>query len=153
MTKADCIKETKQHVVKVATCIDKVIEELMIRRAFHDSSKMQEPELAIFTEFTPKLKNSTYGSDEYKGFLKEMGVALQHHYENNPHHPEHFENGIKGMTLVDIVEMFCDWKAATLRHDNGDIYKSIEFNKNRFGYSDDLEQIFINTAQLFDDVR
>jgi len=100
-----------------------------------------------------KNLNLPYSQSLYKGFLKEMGVALQHHYENNPHHPEHFENGIKGMTLVDIVEMFCDWKAATLRHDNGDIYKSIEFNKNRFGYSDDLEQIFINTAQLFDDVR
>lgn len=27
---------------------------------------------------------------EYNEFLKEMNVALQHHYANYRHHPEHF---------------------------------------------------------------
>jgi hypothetical protein len=62
---------------------------------------------------------------------------------------KNFENGIQGMNLVDLVEMICDWKAATLRHENGDIFKSIEMNQNRFGYSDELKQIFINTVNDF----
>jgi hypothetical protein len=33
-----------------------------------------------------------------------------------------------------------------LRHETGCIYKSIEINQKRFGYSDELKQIFINTA-------
>ena len=153
MTTDECIKETINHIQKVSLCIDRIIKELEIRRYNHDLSKLINPEIDIFTEFTPKLKNSTYGSDEYKGFLKSMSIALEHHYKNNRHHPEHFENGIKDMNLIDLIEMFCDWKAATLRHDDGDIYKSIEINKKRFNYSDDLEQIFINTVKLFRDVK
>jgi Family of unknown function (DUF5662) len=54
------------------------------------------------------------------------------------------------MDLLDVIEMFCDWKAATMRHDDGDISKSIEINKNRFNYSDDIEQIFKNTVKYFE---
>lgn len=143
-------RETQKHRDMVGLFIGKFIEFLSFRGTVHDASKMRSPEVEIFAEYTPKLKTSTYGSDEYKGFLKEMGVALQHHYANNRHHPEHFENGIKGMSLVDLVEMLCDWKAATMRHDNGDILKSIEINQERFGYSDELKQILLNTVELLE---
>ena len=78
-----------------------------------------------------------------------MKPALEHHYKENRHHPEHFENGIKGMTLIDLVEMISDWKAASERHNNGDIIKSIEINQKRFGYSDDIKQILLNTVQTY----
>jgi hypothetical protein len=65
----------------------------------HDLSKTQDPELAVFNEYTPKLKDSTYGSDEYKGYLAAMGEGLRHHYAANRHHPEHFTDGVDGMTL------------------------------------------------------
>ncbi len=55
------------------------------------------------------------------------------------------------MTLVDIVEMLCDWKAASLRQNNGNLLKSIEVNAQRFGYDDQLKNIFINTAKLLDE--
>ena len=96
---------------------------------------------------TPKLKSSTYGSEEYKKFLEELKPALDNHYKENRHHPEHFENGIKGMTLVDLIEMLCDWCAAVERHSDGNILKSIEINQKRFGYSDELKQILINTLE------
>jgi len=51
------------------------------------------------------------------------------------------------MSLIDIVEMICDWIAAVERHDDGNIFKSIEINQKRFGYSDDLKNILINTAK------
>jgi len=111
----------------------------------HDQSKLVDPEKSIFDEFTPKLRNSTYGSDEYKSFLTSMKPALDHHYKNNSHHPEFFENGIQDMTLLDILEMLMDWKAATIRHADGDILRSIEINQSRFGYSDDIKKILINT--------
>lgn len=80
-----------------------------------------------------------------------MNVALQHHYANYRHHPEHFVKGINDMNLVDIVEMLCDWKAASLRQNDGNLLKSIDTNAQRFGYDDQLKQIFINTAKLFDE--
>jgi hypothetical protein len=68
----------------------------------------------------------------------------------NPHHPEHYSDGIDGMNLLDLVEMVCDWKAATLRHDDGDIKKSVEINQKRFGMSDQLTKIIRNTVKLLD---
>lgn len=149
-SKEDCIRETKEHIAQVREFLLIFAQELINRALVHDKSKLEYPEVDIFAEYTPKLKHSTYGSDEYKTFLSEMQVALKHHYTNNSHHPEHYENGIRGMDLADIVEMICDWKAATMRHDDGDIRKSIEFNRNRFNYSDDLEEIFLNTITMFE---
>ncbi len=40
---------------------------------------------------------------------------LAHHYANNSHHPEHYPDGVAGMDLFDLVEMFFDWKAASER--------------------------------------
>jgi fumarylacetoacetate (FAA) hydrolase family protein len=93
------IKDTMDHKDKVKRFIVSVVEKLLTRAVEHDNSKLDQPELDIFAVYGPKLKNSTYGSDEYKQFLKEMDVALKHHYSANSHHPEHFENGIKGMNL------------------------------------------------------
>lgn len=149
-TKDDCIRDTKEHIKQVREFMLMFAQELINRAQIHDQSKLENPEIDIFTEYTPKLKHSTYGSEEYKTFLKEMQVALKHHYANNSHHPEHYENGIQGMDLADIVEMICDWKAATMRHNDGDIRKSIEFNKDRFNYSDDIKQIFMNAVKMFD---
>lgn len=43
--------------------------------------------------------------------------------------------------------MFFDWKAATERTKDGNIYKSIEHNKGRFELSEQVCQIFKNTAE------
>ena len=53
------------------------------------------------------------------------------------------------MHIVDVLEMLCDWKAATLRHDDGDIMRSIEINAKRFNMPPMLVAIFKNTAQEF----
>ena len=112
----------------------------------HDASKLKDPELSVFDEYTPKLKGSTYGSDEYKGFLEGMGVGLKHHYEVNDHHPEHFPNGIHDMNLLQWIEMLADWKAATERHTDGDLRRSIEQNAERFGYGAAMADILLSTA-------
>jgi hypothetical protein len=152
MSEQETIDETKKHISNVIHCILRVIHELAERAINHDQSKLLPPELQTFMEYTPKLATSTYGSDEYKQFLAEMKPALDHHYECNRHHPEHFkEDGVNGMNLVDLIEMLCDWKAATLRHNDGNIIKSIEFNKTRFNMSNQLTQILLNSVGLFVD--
>lgn len=153
---------TLDHIEVVKEYLSIIVCQLGIRASRHDASKLGPWEKPIFDEYTPKLKNCTYGSDEYKQFLSEMSVALDHHYAHNRHHPEYFllhpdykdtpvENSpLERMNLVDLVEMFCDWMAATKRHADGDIYESIEYNQSRFGYSDELKQIFHNTAGVFE---
>ncbi len=138
--------ETWRHIWNVQRLLLKAVSELNRRLVTHDQSKLVPPEVSTFVEFTPKLKGSTYGSDEYKGFLAAMKPALDHHYSCNRHHPEHYENGILDMNLIDLLEMVLDWKAATMRHEDGDIRKSVELNSDRFNYSDELKQIFHNTV-------
>jgi hypothetical protein len=99
-----------------------------------------------FDRVTPRLAESTYGSDEYKGFLADMGEGLRHHYAVNDHHPEHFDCGIKEMNLIQLTEMLSDWIAATRRHADGDIHKSIDQNAERFGYGDELRRILHDTV-------
>jgi Family of unknown function (DUF5662) len=142
--------DTLTHKQKVSYFLHLIIKELIDRADEHDSSKLEDPELALFDEYTPKLHETTYGSEEYNGYKKQLDVALQHHYAHNRHHPEHFLNGIKDMDLVDLIEMVADWKASTLRHDNGNILKSIDQNQERFGYSIELNHIFKNTVQRFE---
>jgi hypothetical protein len=141
--------KTLRHIETVRNFLGGVVAELLKRAEEHDQSKLQSPEVEVFEEYTAKLRDCTYGSAEYKTYLDGMGVALEHHYKVNRHHPEHFGE-IAKMNLIDITEMLCDWKAATLRHANGDIYKSIEFNQKRFGYSDEMKQVLINTVRMLD---
>lgn len=139
--------DTLLHIKRVSQLLTEASCELIKRANCHDDSKLESPEKELFDKYTPKLKNCTYGSDEYKKYLEELKVALQHHYENNSHHPEHYLEGIDGMDLFDVIEMFFDWKAATERHVDGDIKKSIEINKKRFGMSEQLCNIFRNTIK------
>lgn len=195
MEQYDSRQDTLDHKCKVKKFMDIMIGNIVRRSINHDNSKLESPEKEIFDEYTPKLKNCTYGSDEYNSYLEQMKVALDHHYANNSHHPENksesqewycthcgysygyinepsqalmYANSeercincehepfvyktrytLRRMTLVDLIEMISDWKAASLRHADGDIMKSIEINQDRFGYGYELKQILINTVEYY----
>lgn len=142
--------QTLQHVMRVRTLLDLFVKELLDRGEKHDQSKLERPEVELFTEWTPKLAASTYGSAEYNRMKEALGPALAHHYAKNRHHPEHWKNGIADMNLVDLVEMFCDWKAATERHHDGNLHTSIVKNATRFDINPQLVKILENTADQFD---
>ncbi len=56
------------------------------------------------------------------------------------------------MTLVDLIEMLADWRAATKRNKNGNIRKSIDINAEKYGISPQLKKIFENTVrEMFKD--
>lgn len=143
--KYDSTADTLIHIRQVQENLNKFAIALIKRGQIHDNSKLESPEKEMFDETTQRLKTAEYGSEEYKGFLKELKPALDHHYTNNSHHPEHYSNGIDGMSLQDLVEMYCDWKAAVKRTKDGDLLKSIEINSTRFNMSEQLVSIFKNT--------
>lgn len=147
LLKYDSSPDTWAHIHTVQRYMNHVIGDLLWRAHSHDKSKLVNPEIAIFDHYTPKLKETVYGSPEYEACREAMGEALQHHYENNSHHPEYYPNGIEGMSLTDLVEMLCDWKAASERNKEGDILASLDFNIERFGIDAQLAQILRNTIQ------
>lgn len=155
MTEYDSRPETQEHIDRVRHFIYEVIENLESRAIVHDASKLVEPELSAFDIATPKLSTLEYGTPEYQQSLDELRPALDHHFAHNDHHPEHYPDGIQGMSLLALLEMLCDWRAAserTKKRADGDIYlkKSFEeglvYNQKRFGYSDELANILRNTA-------
>jgi len=147
----DWREDTKQHMENVRKALQHIQKELSLRGISHDRSKLEQPEAQYFEKYTPLLADVTYGSPEYTQFLKEMEPGLAHHYENNRHHPEHFDSGIEGMTLVDLVEMLADWKAATMRHADGNLEESIKKNSERFKMSPQLVQICLNTLPILEE--
>lgn len=144
--------ETMKHIRLVGKLMNGMVKRILDRIDYHDDSKLVSPEVEAFTEFTNKLANCTYGSAEYEEFRKSMGPALEHHYARNSHHPEHYKDGINDMDILDILEMLCDWKASSTRHNNGNIRKSIEINANRFSMSPQLVKILENSVDLFEQV-
>jgi hypothetical protein len=159
-----------QHIHSVNGFLSRVVVNVLGRMQKHDQSKLVTPEVEFFDRNVHKLKSLTYGSDEYKACLLDMSAGLKRHYSCNSHHPEFFAlndssgdvdsldadgnidpaklssgRAIRKMSLLDLTEMLSDWKAASMQHENGDIRKSIDINQKRFGYSDELKQILLNT--------
>jgi hypothetical protein len=141
----DSIVDVLNHKEKVTSWINMFIRGMEYRTNDHDNSKLIPPEKEMFDIFTPKLKEFEFGSDEYKQALIDMGVALQHHYQMNSHHPEHYENGVDGMNLFDLIEMFCDWCAAAETKMSS---INMEYLSERFKFSSQLTSIFENTLKI-----
>jgi hypothetical protein len=148
----DSTEDTLAHIRKVQEAIFLTVDNLARRANVHDVSKLEEPEKSAFDQATPKLKHLVYGSDEYRAALREIKPALNHHYANNDHHPEHYDyDGVLGMSLMAIIEMLADWKAAGERHDPPTgINQSIAINSVRFKIPAYLTQIFYNTVRELD---
>lgn len=141
--------DTLKHIKRVNELLLFACQDLLKRAMRHDDSKLIEPEKSRFDNIAPKLNTLEFGSEEYKSSLKELGIALKHHYEKNSHHPEHYDEGVNDMDLLDLIEMFFDWCAASERTKDGNIYVSINTNKDRFNMSEQLAQVFRNTAKRY----
>jgi hypothetical protein len=137
------------HMRDVSENLSKLVIELQKRAAMHDDSKLESPEKEIYAEYTPELIKTTYGSDSYITLLEKVKPALEHHYANNRHHPEHWPNGISDMDLIDLIEMLADWAASTKKNKNGNIHKSITINTQRFNINPQLAQILTNTVNRY----
>ncbi len=141
----DSCEDTLAHINRVRELLSCVVDNLRRRADLHDLSKLIPPEKQAYDILTPRLRDIKYGSEEYRACLKEMNPAIQHHYRWNSHHPEHHAKGIDGMSLFDLIEMICDWKAASERHRTGCIRESLELNTNRFAISQQLKSILAAT--------
>lgn len=143
----DSTDDTLLHIQRVRHWLAEAIRNLNERYEKHDLSKLSDPEKEAWDIATPKLKDYEYGSEGYKATLREIKPAVQHHYKNNDHHPEYYETGINGMSLMALMEMLADWKAATERSPGGNLERSIQMNQERFGYTDQVRDILDKTAR------
>lgn len=142
----DSQRDTKEHIDKVRKNLSAAVNNLSKRAVAHDASKLQEPELSGYEGLSQALKGLTYGTPEHRAAFAPFKEVIQHHYASNSHHPEHWPNGIYNMSLLDIIEMLSDWKAANDRN-HGDFQKSIEVSIARFQIEPQLCSVLIQTAR------
>lgn len=144
----DSRPDTRQHIARVQWFIEAAIFNLRTRAVQHDRSKLQEPELEGWDIGTPKLASLTYGTDEYRESLRELKPTIEHHYAHNDHHPEYHEDGVAGMSLTSLIEMLCDWRAASERTAQTKSFaEGLDHNFERFGIEPQLASIIRNTVQ------
>lgn len=122
------------HKFWVAWYLNKLAFKLIWRSIVHDLSKYGWHETKHFARTISKLKQTTYGTDEYYKIMESIQPAIEHHYAKNRHHPEHWPDGISDMGAIDEIEMVCDWCAAAKKHKNGNPVHSAAVNSKRFGY-------------------
>jgi len=144
----EAIAATEAHIERVRELLDMASGIISVRGFHHDMSKRKEVELGPLAEMQKLIireDQAPYGSDEYKRRTALLAPMREHHYANNSHHPEHYPDGVDGMCLFDVIEMFFDWKAASERGEEPamNIGKACE----RFRVSPQLERIFRNTAE------
>jgi hypothetical protein len=124
-----------------------VIGRLSHRALEHDATKLVEPEASAFARIEVERTNVVYGTPEYTAMMESVQPAIDHHYEYNDHHPEHHRDGIDGMNLLNVIEMLCDWKAASLRGQQRPFLEGMrDVSKERFGIDDQLFSILENTV-------
>lgn len=143
----DSTRDTLAHIYRVQALLLEVIAQLQARLIAHDDTKLDSPEKESFDVATPHLKHLVYGSPEYQASLEQLKAALDHHYAMHRHHPEHFPDGIGGMTLIDLIEMLADWKAASERERDSNLRDGLAVNIERFEISQQLADILSNTIK------
>lgn len=143
----DSTQSTQKHIARVQELLGDFAERIRERGRLHDASKFSPEERGPLDEMAKLIEregNAPFGSDEYKRRTELLGPMLKHHYENNSHHPEHYTDGVSGMDLLDLVEMFFDWKAASERGEESAM--NVTAACARFNIDPMLASIFRNTA-------
>jgi len=136
------------HKFIVLKYLSEIIRDLVTRAETHDDSKFTEEEFQKYVQIKKDFKEVEFGSPEYDALRAKHAGSFDIHYKNNRHHPEHFQNGIEDMTLVDLIELLVDWKAASMRNkEGGNIDKSIQISAERYKINPQLIKILENTAR------
>ena len=133
------------HRHDVSRCLSVLVESLMDRSVCHDLDKFH-PEVVdkhceMFENF--QKNRPPYGTPEYDQVRERFAQILERHYQANRHHPEHFRNGIEGMNLVDVMEMVCDWVAATPK--DQDLFDAVGLNCSKYGIDRQLMCLIVKT--------
>lgn len=143
MSNYDSTAETPRHIHRVRDHLSTVISALLERDRVYDAPKFSDVEKPVMDNIYSCLRGLSYGSPEYLALVREAWPGLQHHYRHNTHHPEHYEDGVAGMDLFDLVETFCDWKSASERNPTDGV--RLDHNARVYAIAPQLTQVLANT--------
>lgn len=142
------MNSTKDYIEKHISLVRQHIQtfiQLLTRRALHhDESKLKEPELTWWKQIDKEPKYP-YGSPEYNAKMSRWSKLFQYHYAHNRHHPEHYQFGVRDMTLIDMIEMLCDWLGYKDNLSISEAFQICETQMQRYDMSEDIRHLIFNT--------
>lgn len=145
------LHDLEKHKNLVETKLNELSDELRYRGIVHDNSKYSDDEKVWF-EKAEKYDRAHF--DKYEDWLNTtkpiIAPALNHHYANNRHHPEHHKNGINDMNLIDLIEMVVDWQASA---DCRGTKLDTDYSFKRFNISSQLQDIISNTLRMINEEK
>lgn len=128
-----------EHTQLVQKLVWMFINDLMKEVLTHDFSKWQTEEYETFVNSRDSLNKSVSGNEEeYQKIL--ISEAVQHHYENNTHHPEYWSNKENSMPLHEIIIMFFDWASRTISK-NGNLNDFWDYNIKKLNQCEQFHAI------------
>lgn len=138
-----------EHKELVAHYLNRITHELALRGIHHDDSKFSDEEYEAYSKLAKECAEVPFGSSEHKSIVRKYRPAVEHHFAANPHHPDYHEAGVAGMTLVDLVEMLCDWKAASQRPGGTPLKESLPGSIKHFKIEPQLASVLENTIHSY----
>ena len=140
--------DTRTHQQLVAALLLDVAQRFIERAINHDASKFSDAEKPFYVDPVYELNTQEvpYGSDKYIELTKMMGDGWKHHASVNDHHPEYWGDMSKA-NLFAIIEMLCDWVAASMRRGNN---PNVPLDRTVIKYElgDMLAKIMQNTLDI-----
>ena len=146
LSKSEYMDRIVLHKQSVKVGIQRIIDELADRAEKHDDDKFETEVFDSFYNALDKFINTKFGERNWELAMDEIGDSLFKHYSASPHHAQHYENGINGTNLLDLIEMMVDWKSASNSYGDSSFEESLRVQKKRFGIDDQLYGILTNTA-------
>lgn len=116
----------------------------------HDSSKFFGIEWDNLIEIDKEDKTSQF----------KLKMAIYQHSKSNFHHSEAWYGGIKGMPIVFLLEMLCDWKSrseefgsALIDYIHENAMKRFDFSKNDDVYKILMKYYDLLCEKSFDNIK
>ena len=154
-----------RHRAFLAEAMGRVSRALESRATVHDLSKLQDDEFAGFARINAAARVQKFGSPEYAEGMRRERPTIDLHFSRNRHHPERprligeaaeVARGLPDdatywaahtsaqMTFLDIIEMVCDWWAASKGYDDARPWQeTVELNFAQKGKYLSAEQLWL----------
>lgn len=140
----------KDYVMKVAVKFaewlrgngqDSDASELLENARIHDNSKILNKD--EFDALTSIINDKSCLRDKNAALSIYKQDAIELHWRNNAHHPEHFSD-IREMSRQHRQEAACDWCARSLQYGT-DLVEFVQARqKDRFHFTDDIYEEFLS---------
>ncbi|EGC28246.1 hypothetical protein DICPUDRAFT_85639 [Dictyostelium purpureum] len=126
-------------------------KELKERGDLHDASKYEPPEIEpyIWLTWYHHCKHCNIDFKYPDGVEKLVKEGCDHHLHCNRHHPESHSDPNE-MSVLDIVEMVCDWSAISQELNQGSCINYVKQHISKWSFSNEKLNFIFKTITEFD---